>query len=65
MGIGSGGVILGGMSVIHRIGPKGQVVIPKPLRDALGLEPGDEVEFQLVDGKAVQIEPAELEQGRG
>ncbi|MGI9029779.1 MAG: AbrB/MazE/SpoVT family DNA-binding domain-containing protein [Ilumatobacteraceae bacterium] len=40
----------------HRVGPKGQVVIPKPMREALGIEPGDEVEFDLGD-RCVQVRP--------
>jgi AbrB family looped-hinge helix DNA binding protein len=38
----------------QRVGPKGQVVIPKPMREELGLEPGSEVEFEL-DGEGVRV----------
>jgi AbrB family looped-hinge helix DNA binding protein len=35
---------------------KGQVTIPKPVRDRLGIEPGDAVEFQLApDGRIVLV----------
>lgn len=40
----------------HRVGPKGQVVIPKALRDELGIEPGDEVSFWR-DGDHVVLRP--------
>ena len=30
----------------HLVGTKGQVVIPKEIRDALGIRPGQEVEFE-------------------
>lgn len=39
----------------HRIGCKGQVVIPKPFRLAAGLEPGDEVAFSQ-EGNAIRVE---------
>jgi AbrB family looped-hinge helix DNA binding protein len=38
-----------------RIGAKGQVVIPKELRDRTGLHPGAEVDFELRDGAVVLV----------
>jgi antitoxin PrlF len=37
-------------SVGARLTDKGQVTIPKHVRDGMGLRPGDEVEFVAVDG---------------
>jgi antitoxin PrlF len=35
---------------------KGQVTIPKPIRDRLGIRPGDAVEFELQpDGRVVLV----------
>lgn len=36
----------------HRVGPKGQVVLPKQVRDKLGIKPGDEVVVEESDGEA-------------
>ena len=37
-----------------RVSPKGQVTIPKPVRDLLGIEPGSAVEFDVTpDGDVV------------
>lgn len=41
----------------HRIGAKGQLVIPKYLRERTGLRPGVNVEFEL-DGQRVSIKAA-------
>jgi AbrB family looped-hinge helix DNA binding protein len=38
----------------HKMGIKGQVVIPKAIREEIGFAPGDEVEFEP-DGKAVRV----------
>jgi AbrB family looped-hinge helix DNA binding protein len=43
-----------------RVGPKGQVVIPKLMRERLGIAPGDEVDFVLEDD-AVRVQ---LRRGR-
>jgi AbrB family looped-hinge helix DNA binding protein len=41
--------------MIGRIGAKGQVVIPKALRDRARLQPGDAVEFELRDQEIVMV----------
>ena len=35
--------------VAQKVGPKGQVVIPKKFRNELGIESGDEVEVSLAE----------------
>ncbi len=47
-----------------RVSEKGQVTIPKPLRDALGIEPGTEVTFDRQDD-AVVIRKAAADVSRG
>jgi antitoxin PrlF len=48
----------------QRVGAKGQVVIPKDIREAIGLNPGAEVEFER-DGQAVRVLPAGAAATRG
>ncbi len=38
---------------ITRISSKGQVTIPKEIREYLGLRPGDRLEFEVVDGNVI------------
>ena len=40
------------MRLKTKVGPKGQAVIPKEVRDVLGISPGDEVLFEISDGVA-------------
>jgi AbrB family looped-hinge helix DNA binding protein len=39
------------------VGPKGQVVIPKRMREALGLKPGVEVTLELRDNEIIIKKP--------
>ena len=41
----------------RNIGPKGQVVIPKQMRDALGLKPGVEITLELRDQEIIIKKP--------
>lgn len=41
----------------HKVGAKGQVVIPKAIRDEIGIQPGDEVVFEP-DGEEVRVRRA-------
>ena len=38
-----------------KVGEKGQVVIPKAIRDQVGISPGDQVDFELRDGEVVLV----------
>ncbi len=44
------------MEIERTISEKGQIVIPKDVRDYLGLKPGTEITFEVSDGK-VTIKP--------
>jgi antitoxin PrlF len=53
-------VILARMT--HKVGAKGQVVIPRDLREELGIRPGDEVTFWR-DGDHVAVRPVSRGEG--
>jgi antitoxin PrlF len=38
-----------------RVSEKGQVTVPKPLRDRLDIRPGDELDFSEEDGRLVAL----------
>ena len=48
------------MDVSATITAKGQVTIPKQVRDELGLNEGDRLLFRVVDGRAVLARTADL-----
>jgi len=44
---------------MSRMTSKGQVTIPKRIRDHLGLKAGSEVEFEYADGGKVVLKPSQ------
>lgn len=44
------------------VNTKGQIVIPKEIRDKFGIQPGQIVEFQEIDGKVVLVKKGVREQ---
>ena len=46
------------MATEVRISTKGQVVIPKEVREKLGLKPGDRVKIEAVEGRRAIIQSA-------
>ncbi len=44
----------------------GRIVVPKPLRDALGVKPGQVLELEVRDGRLqVEVAPIEMHLERG
>jgi len=54
------------MRIPRKIGPKGQIVIPKVVRDYVGIKPGDTVVIEVREGEIVIIpgrDPREFVEG--
>ena len=41
------------MSITSKLTSKAQTTVPLPVRRALGLQPGDELGYEILDGKVV------------
>jgi AbrB family looped-hinge helix DNA binding protein len=48
------------MDMAARLSSKGQITLPKPVRDALGLAEGDAVVFRVEGGRAVLARTPDL-----
>ena len=59
------GIKGGVMNMEAAVSEKGQVTIPKPIREQLGLRPGGAVEFSAVEGRLVGMKVASSRFGAG
>lgn len=52
--------------MVSRISSKGQIILPKKIRENLGLRPGDPVAYELGEGVAIlrKAEPLDVEYHR-
>ena len=48
-----------------KLSPKYQIVVPKPIRDALALEPGQYLEMIVVDGRIEMVVVPSMAEARG
>jgi antitoxin PrlF len=48
------------MDVAARVTSKGQVTVPKAVRDALGIEEGDEIVFRVEGNRAILARTADF-----
>lgn len=48
-----------------KLSPKYQVVVPKPIRDALALKPGQYLEMIIVDGRIEMVPVPPIAEARG
>ncbi len=39
--------------IVSKLTSKAQTTIPQPIRAALGLQPGDELSYEIVDGRVM------------
>lgn len=45
------------MAVTARVTSKGQITIPKEIRERLGITTGDSLEFEFTDEKTLEVRP--------
>src|ERR1700692_2480978 len=49
------GILIIVVGMHSKVSEKGQVTVPKPLRDRLDIRPGDELDFSEEDGRLVAL----------